>query len=283
MIAEITSERSRLRITGADRIEFLHGQCTNEIKKLPVGADCYVAFLNAKGKMRGDGHVLHLPDALLLETSHGMQATLEKFIVTEDVAIEDVSESFRQYLVIGAEKVEGVTYRHALGTGVLTPASLPVSLDAAALETLRIETGVPKYGVDMDETTIPVEAGLVSAISYDKGCYVGQETIARIKTYGHVNRQLVQLHLPRICHPARSEESLAGQTEILRSARNDNVCVGEKILAGDREVGNITSVVCSNRLGKLVALGYVRRELAVSGTKLSVGGQPAEVIKLCEV
>jgi folate-binding protein YgfZ len=108
----------------------------------------------------------------------------------------------------------------------------------------------------MDENTIPVEAGLGSAISYDKGCYVGQETIARIKTYGHVNRHLVQLAL---------------------TAR------GEKICAGDREVGNVTSVVESNRLGKLVALGYVRREFSSSGTKLSVGGQPAEVIKLCAV
>lgn len=250
MIADLTNERSRLRITGADRIDFLHGQCTNDIKKLPVGGDCYVAFLNVKGKMRGDGHVLHLPDALLLETSPGMHAILEKYVITEDVVIEEVN--FRQYLAIG-EAPAGMTYRHPLGTGVLTSATLPVSLEAEALEALRIEAGVPKFGVDMDETTIPVEAGLVSAISYDKGCYVGQETIARIKTYGHVNRQLVQLAL---------------------------TVPGEKIFAGEKEVGQITSV---NRLGKLVALGYVRREFTVSGTKLSVGGQPAEVIKLCEV
>jgi folate-binding Fe-S cluster repair protein YgfZ len=96
----------------------------------------------------------------------------------------------------------------------------------------------------------------VSAISYDKGCYIGQETIARIKTYGHVNRHLVQLVL---------------------------TVAGEKILAAEKEVGHVTSVAQSNRLGKLVALGYVRRELAASGTKLSVGGQPAEVIKICEV
>lgn len=252
MIADLSRERICFRITGADRVEFLHGQCTNDIKRLPVGGDCYVAFLNAKGKLRGDGHVLHLPDELLVETSPGMPAVLEKFIVTEDVVIE--ATGYRHYLT--DENVEGMKYRHALGTGVLTPVTLPVSLDAGALEVLRVEAGVPKWGVDMDENTIPVEAGLVSAISYDKGCYVGQETIARIKTYGHVNRHLVQLAL---------------------TAR------GEKILAGEREVGHVTSVVESNRLGKLVGLGYVRREFVGRETKLNVGGQPAEVIKVCEV
>lgn len=255
MIAELTTERTRLRITGADRVEFLHGQCTNDIKKLPVGGDCYVAFLNAKGKMRGDGHVLNLPGELLLETSPGMQAALEKFIITEDVLLEDVSERYRQYLAIG-ETPAGLTYRHPLGFGVLSTAVLPVSLDAGALEALRVEAGVPKWGVDMDENTIPVEAGLVSAISYDKGCYVGQETIARIKTYGHVNRHLVQLALE---------------------------ATGQQILAGEKEVGQVTSTAYSNRLGKRLALGYVRREFAGNGTKLSVGGQPAEVIKQCAV
>ncbi|MCG3146590.1 MAG: Aminomethyltransferase [Verrucomicrobiae bacterium] len=253
MIADLTNSRCRLRITGEDRIDFLHGQCTNDIKQLRVGGDCYVAFLNAKGKMRGDGHVLRLPEELLLETSPGMQAVLEKFIVTEDVVIE-VADS-RQYLAFG-ETPAGLTYRHALGLGVITPAILPVTLGDAELEILRVEAGVPQFGVDMDETTIPVEAGLVSAISYEKGCYVGQETIARIRTYGHVNRHLVQLAL---------------------------TAPGRAISAGEKEVGQITSTAQSKRLGKLIALGYVRREFAVSGTKLNVGGQPAEVIKLCEV
>ena len=74
------------------------------------------------------------------------------------------------------------------------PTGEPVTLEE--LERMRVEAGVPLWGVDMDENTIPVEAGLAAwAISYDKGCYIGQETIARIKTYGHVNRHLCQLRM----------------------------------------------------------------------------------------
>src|SRR5207245_3582017 len=139
-----------------------------------------------------------------------------------------------------------------LGLGVIGEAGLMTATSSAeALEVLRIEAAVPKWGVDMDETTIPNEAGLEArAISYDKGCYIGQETIARIKTYGHVNRQLVQLAAP------------------------GEVLPGAKLSAGGGEVGQVTSVARSNRLGKVLALGYVRREVASPGTKLMVGQQP---------
>jgi folate-binding protein YgfZ len=262
-IAELTRERMRLRITGADRVEFLHGQCTNDIKQLAVGQSCYAAFLNAKGKMRGDGHVIHVPDAFLLETSPGINAILEKYVVTEDVVIEDLSGTLREWLMIGPPAplpAGGVTFTHSLGLGVLSAAAMTPTLDAMALDLLRIEAGVPKFGVDMDENTIPVEAGLgARGISYDKGCYVGQETIARIKTYGHVNRQLLQLAVAGSLVPAP-------QT---------------KIFAGDKEVGQVTSAVQSIRLGKVIALGYVRREFVATGTQLRVGEQPAEVIKQC--
>ena len=95
---------------------------------------------------------------------------------------------------------------------------------------------MPRWGMDMDENTIPNEAGLEKrAINYDKGCYIGQETIARIKTYGHVNRQLVQMAFTGQDVPAR----------------------GDKIVADVREVGQVTSAVFSSRLGKPLALGYV--------------------------
>jgi folate-binding protein YgfZ len=152
-----------------------------------------------------------------------------------------------------------VTFAHPLGIGVITATILPVTLNAPTLDALRIEAGIPKWGMDMDETTIPNEAGLESrAISYEKGCYIGQETIARIKTYGHVNRQLVQLSVV-------SDQS---------SVR------GEKILSGDREIGIVTSAARSNRLGKTLALGYVRREFAMADFKLTIGGQTVEILKI---
>jgi len=252
-IADISAGRARLRITGADRVDFLHGQCTNDIKRLRPGESCYAAFLNAKGKMRGDAYIVYRGNEFLLDASLGLQASLEKFVITEDVVIEDVSDEWKASLVVGGGG-QGITFAHALGTGLFGRERLPVTVEAGQLEVLRIEAGVPKWGVDMDENTIPVEAGLVTAISYEKGCYIGQETIERIKTYGHVNRQLVQLAL---------------------------TVAGEKILAGEKEIGTVTSVAHSNRLGKLVALGYVRREFATRGTKLRVGEQPAEVLKVC--
>ena len=275
-IADISNGRMRLRITGNDRVTFLNGQCTNDIKQLRPGQDCYAAFLNVKGKMRGEGHIICLPDAFMLEVSAGLADTLERFIITEDVAIEDLSATMGEWLVVnhltshdnsapaGVSEptipAAAMTFAHPLGLGILSTTPVPVTLDTQTLDALRIEAGIPVWGVDMDENTIPIEAGLANrAISYDKGCYIGQETIARIKTYGHVNRQLVQL-------------SVAGELLPVK---------GAKIQSDDKDVGFVTSAARSNRLGKLLALGYVRREFAVTGVELKIGKQSAEVLKVC--
>src|SRR6266705_6194687 len=114
-IFDLSHERARLRITGEDRVDFLHGQCTNDIKRLQPGQNCYAAFLNAKGKMRGEGQVICLDDSFLLEVNPGLASSLEKFIITEDVTIEDVSASLGEWLVIGSEvgglPVKAVTFQ----------------------------------------------------------------------------------------------------------------------------------------------------------------------------
>ena len=117
-----------------------------------------------------------------------------------------------------------------------------------ALDTLRIESGKPRFGVDMTEATIPVEANLSEAISYTKGCYVGQEVIARIDARGHVNRQLVGL--------------LLGETGLPDA--------GAKLFSPDREVGWITSAAQSPAMQQTIALAYVRREFLEPGTTLQV-------------
>jgi folate-binding protein YgfZ len=263
LIADLSGTRNRLRVMGADRVEFLHGQCTNEIRRLRTGESCYAAFLNAKGKMRGEGQVICLADAFLLEVNPGLAPSLEKFIITEDVTIEDVSAAMSEWLVIGEEigavPTQAISFRHPLGWGVIGGA-MTGTIDAEALEVLRIEAAVPKWGVDMDENTIPNEAGLEArAINYDKGCYIGQETIARIKTYGHVNRRLVQM--------AMTGESVPGR--------------GDKIFVEGREVGQLTSAARSLRLGKPLALGYVRREFATAGAKLNWNNETVEVLRVC--
>lgn len=123
----------------------------------------------------------------------------------------------------------------------------PVS--PAVLEAGRIEAGIPRWGAELDETVLPNEAWLErTAISYTKGCYLGQETVARLRTYGHVNRHLVALLLPL--------GSSAGPGSAVRS--------------GNDEVGRVTSAVDSARRGRRVALAFVRREHESPGTELSV-------------
>ena len=264
-IVDLSQVRARVRVTGADRVAFLQGQCTNDITRLGAGESCYAAFLNAKGKMRGEGHVMCLADAFLLEANPDLGPSLEKFIITEDVVIEDMSATLGEWLVVGktdlALPAKAVTFKHPLGVGVVGDSeSMKETIDAETLEVLRIEAAVPQWGMDMDENTIPNEAGLEArAISYDKGCYIGQETIARIKTYGHVNRQLVQMGLTGENVPAR----------------------GDKVLAEEREVGQVTSAARSTRLGKSLALGYVRREFATAGIKLKWNNETAEVLRIC--
>ncbi len=135
----------------------------------------------------------------------------------------------------------------------------PVGLDA--MEILRIEAAIPRYGIDMDENTIPLEAGLEHAISYEKGCYVGQEVIARIKWRGHVNWCLAGFEIEGKEPPVK----------------------GYKIRQGEREIGYITSSTFSPTLKKIIALGYMRREFIEPGTKVIVnmGGEnkSAEVVK----
>ncbi len=130
----------------------------------------------------------------------------------------------------------------------------PVGMEA--METLRIEAGVPRYGVDMTEATIPIEAGIEHAISYEKGCYVGQEVVARIHWRGHVNWHLRGLVVESAVPPPPG---------------------ADVVDEGDKRVGRVTSSTLSPALGKAVALGYVRRERADDGTRLKVDCGGGEV------
>lgn len=298
--------RGRLCLLGADRVRFLHGQVTNDIKKLRAGEGCYATLVTAKGKMQSDLNVFALADELLLDFEPGLTRAvaerLEKFIVADNVQVVDVAPQYGLLSVQGpkADAVAGeLGWFPELPTTTLgsvkssTPAVgelylmnhprlAPVAasgfdlfvpqaalgavadkLIAAAkavggracgwnaFETTRIEAGTPRYGADMDESTLPLECGLEArAVSYRKGCYIGQEVLNRIHSIGHVNRELRGFVLP------------ADATSLPAH--------GDRLFREDKEVGQLTSAVFSPKLKRIIALGYVRREANQPGAHLTL-------------
>lgn len=168
--------------------------------------------------------------------------------------------------VLGGQEARLMRRSHTGENGyqlLATPTALPQIWDALwqhrdacdlravgleALEVLRIEAGIPLFGRDMTEETIPVEANLLEAISYTKGCYVGQEVLARIDARGHVNRQLMGLLLEGDTLPQH----------------------GDALITPERKVGWITSSAYSPALQQNIAMGYVRREVQAPGTHVEV-------------
>jgi len=368
------SFRSRLCLTGADRVRFLHGQVTNDVKILHAGEGCYAAVTTNKGKMESDLNIFCLADELLLDFEPGLtekvSQRLEKFIVADDVQIVDVAPLYGLLSVQGPRaneavksvglfteipvkpldsvKVSDVTLGeiYLVNHARLNPIPLPGKrgegqgegsnftssprpsppfhggegeniysgfdlfipnsalgavadkLIAAAkrigglvapkqseggracgwqaFETARIEAGIPRFGEDMDETNLPLECSIGNrAVSYNKGCYIGQEVINRIHSFGHVNRELCGLRL------ADGLKSLPRR--------------GDKLFRDSKEIGYITSAVKSPSLDVLVApklqseggniaLGYVRREANQIGTELvlrtAVGESSAKIVAL---
>lgn len=307
------SFRGKLRLAGPDRVRFLQGMVTNDVKALKDGEGCYAALLTPQGKLLADLVIYALPEAFLMDVDvrrRGiLRDTLSRYLVTDEAEIQDVSEAYGFLLVQGpratallaevlGEPLPREEYRHIErsleglfvrlirrtwdtgedGYGLVIPwdgtvrsweilwargqafGLRPVGM--AALETLRVEAGVPRYGIDMDEDTLALEVLSEKAISYTKGCYIGQESVARITHRGHVNRKLVGLKL----------------------GGGDVPQPGGKLFAGEKEIGWITSAVSSPSLRCPIALGYVRRGYTDPGTRLVVeggsGSVEAEVVPL---
>jgi folate-binding protein YgfZ len=329
------SVRGRLCLLGPDRIRFLHGQITNDVKKLRPGDGTYAALVTAKGRMESDLNVFALTDELLLDFEPGLStklaARLEKFIVADDVQVVNAAPHYGLLSVQGPQAdavLRAVSLFPELPTrsldlvkanapdlgdiylvnharldgnacGVRWPADrglafppepkAPAPLHSAgavqngfdlfvtvnslaaladkliaaaralgggacgwtAFETARIAAGIPRFGADMDETNLPLECGIEErAVSYQKGCYLGQEVINRIHSIGHVNRELHRLRL------ADDLKSLPVR--------------GDKLFKDGKEVGHITSAAKSSTPLAIVALGYVRREVNQPGIELTL-------------
>jgi tRNA-modifying protein YgfZ len=290
------SERGKLALTGVEAKEFLHGQVTNDVEGLTAGTGCYAAFLTHKGKMLGDLRVLDTGEELLLDTERAALQELfnmiRRFKLGRAVELHKRTVERGLLSLIGpdARRIAGAgdlprsEHSHRPGTLAGAPVRLiatdlgvDVLCDAGdtervaaalveagavrageeAAEVRRVESGRPRYGVDLDDSVIPQEAGLNDrAVSFEKGCYVGQETVARLYFRGKPNRHLRGLKLSA---PAAH---------------------GAPLRLGEREVGRLGSVVESPVHGP-IALALVRRE-AAPGDTLAVGEGDvrAEVIDL---
>jgi folate-binding protein YgfZ len=289
------SDRGKLALTGGDAKTFLQGQVTNDVEALTPGLGCYAAFLTPKGKMLGDLRVLDTDEELLLDTERvSLQALfnmIRRFSIGYDVQLHKRTLERGLLSLIGPEAdavVPGLLgapeHSHAVvevggvpARAIRTDAGIDLLCDArdtaavhsaveslgavaaseAVAECLRIERGRPRYGIDLDDTVIPQEAGLNErAVSFTKGCYVGQETVARLYYRGKPNRHLRGLR----CSAA--------------------VSAGDELTFGERLVGRVGSAVVSPRLGP-IALAFVRRE-APAGSAVAVGqaGVVAEVVEL---
>jgi folate-binding protein YgfZ len=286
--------RGRLALTGPDAKTFLQGQVTQDIEALRPGTGAYAAFLTHKGKMLGDLRVLDLGDELLLSCERaGLQELfnmIRRYKLGADVELHKRTLEMGELSLIGpaARRIAGAeelgeaehdSLRARLGDhdvvlvatdvgidvfcsterlegvrGVLLEAGA-VEVSEAAAEVLRVEHGRPRYGQDLDDGVIPQEAGLNDrAVSFTKGCYVGQETVARLYYRGKPNRHLRGLRLSAPVEP------------------------GTELRLGEKVVGRVSSPVVSPAFGP-IALALVRRE-AAPGDELAVGEATATVVEL---
>src|SRR5512144_1142053 len=280
----------KVSVTGRDRLAFLQGMLTNDVKALAPGHGAPAAFLDAHGKVMALLVVYAALDRALIELPPQMTAktleTLDHFLISETAArglleglagaaLDLAPYAHAEVAVTGApvrviNRAEGpapgyhcwTPVEHAEAVRSAALAAGAVAAGAETLEILRIEAGQPWYPQDVDASVILPETRLESLVSYTKGCYIGQETVARVKYRGHVNRALSGLVL---------EGDRVPET-------------GARVLAAGTEVGRVTSAVRSIALGRPIALGYVRREHFEPGTAVTVadgaGEQPARVSAL---
>ena len=266
------SARAKLRITGADRFRFLNGQITNDLRKASETAAMEACVLNAKGKLNAQIFIGVLGETFLIdaepELRETLRARLERYVIADDVQIEDVTDEFSLLHVFTEEPPAPdsgriVSARRFAATGwdiwsnsarhdVVRHelASAYLFIDSATADVMRIEQGLPRWGRELTDEIIPIEANLEQrTIDYEKGCYIGQEVISRIKMSGQTNK--------RLCG--------------LISLNNMPLQPGMKLVApsaSGKEAGWITSATRSPRLGKEIALGYVKRGFNSPGTNL---------------
>jgi folate-binding protein YgfZ len=284
------SGRAKFRVTGADRFRFLNGQITNDLRKASETNAVEACVLNAKGKLNAHVFLSVLGESFLVDSEPDLRDTLrarlERYVIAADVQIEDVTEEFSLFHVLAdesplLERNRIVSVRRFAGPGwdiwsesVRHDAvrqqlsSVFIFNDSDAAEVMRIEQGIPRWGRELTEEIIPIEANLEQhTIDYEKGCYIGQEVISRMKMSGQTNKRLCGLISLDDTPLQRGMKLVASSTPV-------------------KEAGWITSATRSERLGREIALGYVKRRFNDAGTKLDAlaanvpNATPVQVVSL---
>lgn len=289
------SDRFSLIVSGAEAAEFLQGQVTNDVEELAVGGGCYAALLDRKGHLQSDLRILHTGESEFWIDTEGEAGPrvlkhLAMYKVGREVEVKAAAVTIISLIGPGSHEVTGLApgdeYDSAAGTFagaetlvVATDLGLDVivpdeSADAvtqelesrravpvseAAAEILRVETGRPRFGRDMTEASMPAEAGIVeSAVNFTKGCYIGQEPVARLHYRGRPNRHLRGL---RFAAPVEA---------------------GSPVHLGDRELGAVGTAVLSPATGQ-IGMAILRKEAEPGTTVVVSSGEDeveAEVIEL---
>ena len=253
------TDRRVLAVSGADRAAWLQGLLTNDVQNLAEGERRYAAWLTPQGRMITDLNVTANGDRLLLDVPATLAAQLrdrlDGLIFSEDAQVTDESGRLLVWTVISAHSLVDVV-------GETLPAEYKplTEIDLDTFEVIRIERGVPRFLADMTDDTIPLEAGIEDrAISFTKGCYVGQEIIVRVthRGGGRVAKKLVQW---------QGDDS--APVVPLHDA---------PIFSFDRQIGRVTSAAFSPAMGKVVGLGYVHRDFVEPGTEITIVWKDARI------
>jgi folate-binding protein YgfZ len=302
--------RARISLTGSDRVRWLNGMVTNNIRDLAPGRGVYAFLLNPQGRILADMSAYNLGEMIVLETDLSqvdkIVATFDHYIIMDDVEVTNISEKQttlglagpRSRAILNAvgievpelEALQVVTPRCSCDCDCmectvirgddatnesyeiwLTPkdvyktwqaliAAGATHVGSEALEMERIAAGIPLYGVDIRERDLPQETEQTRALNFNKGCYVGQEIVERIRSRGNVHRKFTGF---------LAESSAA-------------ITAAAKILSDGKDVGEVTSVATlpSPSGEHTVALGYIRREVGVPGREVTIGAVQASVIQL---
>jgi folate-binding protein YgfZ len=303
------SHHAMFQVTGPDRVSFLQGMLSNDVRILKPFEGQAAALLNQQGKVIADVRVLCALNSIYLDfwepLKEKIYTHLNRYLVADEVEISDPNDEWKMLSLQGlrAESIVRILLnssdlpakpnQHAMGQFEGTPvcvvradrtghdgfdlivqssrlvvfAERMVALGAVWVgertqNILRIEAGIPRFGIDFDEETLLLEVGLEDSYSYTKGCYLGQEVVERIRSRGHVNKKLSGLLLDG----------------------NTAADSGDAIFVNDRDIGKITSSAPSFALNRPIALGYVHKDFWTPGTKLSIrhgsAAIPAEVTGL---